>query len=197
MEDDDQDEDEHDGPQDAPGLPADTTDALDRRRESAVSVASGIYEEIQDASEIPKVFIDRLYENTLVAGRSHSNGHESHYEDPALLFSPKDDTDMELLEIPSSQVSPPPLPPRQNLTPIRELLSRSNGVTDPATTNCNGMDSNGYVQMDFMKNFSQFQTPNFISSVKCANSHETEPTYLPMSPIRPSCYGNQKSPSNV
>lgn len=51
VEDNDLDEDEQeDLPQ---GLPEGIGDTLDRRRESAVSVASGIYEEIRDTTETP------------------------------------------------------------------------------------------------------------------------------------------------
>lgn len=165
--------------------------ALDRRRESAVSVASGIYEEIRDSAETevtgtapgtPVVVIDRVYENAAaVAARL---GQESHYE--PLLFTPGPGLERGSSTPARPDGSPPPLPPRQNLTPISELLTltRSGGCTAAddsglSLSRCAAVDVDGYVRMGLVKS---------IHAAKChqtAAGSEAEPVYLPMSPIRP------------
>lgn len=109
---------------------------LDRRRESAVSVASGIYEEISECGAV--LAPEAVYENmTAALSRRVSNGHENHYEDPTLLLTPRAERGvMDAEGLPEGGhagspaprslrvVAPPPLPPRQNLTPISQLLTR-------------------------------------------------------------------------
>ncbi|KAK3913168.1 Serine/threonine-protein kinase MRCK gamma [Frankliniella fusca] len=197
--------------------------ALDRRRESAVSVASGIYEEIPETSAstapgTPVVVIDRVYENAAVV--LAANGHDSHYEDPALLFSPRLDADGKALQKTPRIVSPPPLPPRQNLTPLSEMLTRTNGHVYScvdADLASSAVDANGYVQMGQMRTSARrlrhlqaelqaelqaaclarryLKTPSPPPGPGAgpaaerrepgSSEPEPEPTYLPMSPIRP------------
>lgn len=117
--------------------------ALDRRRESAVSVASGIYEEIGDALDTPAgtptVVIDRVYENAGPGQSAWPRRASSLYEDPALLVPGRTipvavpgqagNADAESPEPEALSAVPPPLPPRQNLTPISELLTRYSRVS--------------------------------------------------------------------
>lgn len=182
--------------------------ALDRRRESAVSVASGIYEEILETSAgTPTVVIDRVYENAAFV--QASNGHDSHYEDPALLFSPRLDANGKALPTPSI-ASPPPLPPRQNLTPLSELLTRTHtrGRVD-ADLAASTVDCNGYVQMGQVRTSARrlhaelqaasigrrcLKTPSPTPDPVPPGAGEDEPTYLPMSPIRPLLLTDSRMP---
>lgn len=169
--------------------------ALDRRRESAVSVASGIYEEISDCVA--------LYENAAHAAaalsRRASNGHENHYEDPILLLTPRA-APAEGLPLGGldgrTAPPPPPLPPRQNLTPISELLTRARA----ARAADGGVDADGYVQMglvrSMVKSAAKSDAPfEFLCAARCASgpASDAEPTYLPMSPIRPPGFEKNRS----
>ncbi|XP_034243610.1 uncharacterized protein LOC117646637 [Thrips palmi] len=183
--------------------------ALDRRRESAVSVASvasGIYEEISECGTA--LAAEAVYENAAATAlfRRASNGLENHYEDPTLLRTPRPErgaADAEGEGLPDDggldgHAAPPPLPPRQNLTPISELLTRARAPDG-------GVDADGYVQMglvrSMVKNAAAKANPpfEFLCAAKCAPgptlamASDTEPIYLPMSPIRPPGFEKNRS----